>query len=291
MSSNQQSVNTSPPSKYSLNCKGRLVHLSPSVVMGILNITPDSFFDGGKFTEESSILEKVRKLVIDGAQIIDVGAASSRPGASLVTEQEEERRLLPAVKLISKEFPNMILSIDTWRSGIARKAIDNGAHIINDISAGAFDSNMFKTLAELKVPYIMMHLQGNIETMHQIVDYKNLMADLIHYFQEKILLLRAMGVHDIIIDPGFGFSKSLNDNYSILKDLHQLHILNCPILVGVSRKSMINKVLHTDPSQALNGTSILNTIALMSGVEILRVHDVKEAKECILLVNALNGNQ
>lgn len=275
------------PRNYSINCKGRLIDLRHPKVMGILNITPDSFFDGGKFTEENTILERVRQLVTDGAEIIDIGGASSRPGASLVTESEEEARLIPTVELIAKTFPDLLLSVDTWRSSLAEKAIQKGAHIINDISAGQFDENMFETVARLQVPYIMMHLQGDVQSMHQKFEYSDLLVEVIKFFQERITLLRKMGLRDIIIDPGFGFSKTLSDNFLLLKNLNALQILDAPILVGISRKSMINKTLNISAAEALNGTTVLNTVGLMGGANILRVHDPKEATECIKLVQAL----
>lgn len=279
------------PRNYSINCKGRLIDLRQAKVMGILNITPDSFFDGGKFTEENTILERVRQLVTDGADIIDIGGASSRPGASLVTESEEEARLIPTIELVAKAFPDLFISVDTWRSTLAERAIQKGAHIINDISAGQFDKNMFETVARLQVPYIMMHLQGDVQSMHQKFEYSDLLVDVIKYFQEKVAMLRKMGVNDIIIDPGFGFSKTLSDNFLLLNNLKILQILDAPILVGISRKSMINKTLNISAAEALNGTSVLNTVGLMGGANILRVHDPKEATECITLIQALMATQ
>ncbi|MBK7965922.1 MAG: dihydropteroate synthase [Bacteroidetes bacterium] len=277
------------PRNYSINCKGRLIDLRHAKVMGILNITPDSFFDGGKFTEENSILERVRQLVTDGAEIIDIGGASSRQGASLVTESEEEARLIPTIELLAKAFPNLLLSVDTWRSTLAEKAIQKGAHIINDISAGQFDDNMFETVARLQVPYIMMHLKGNVQTMHQKFEYSDLLVEVIQFFQERIIELRKMGIKDIIIDPGFGFSKAIADNFLLLKNLNTLQILDVPLVVGISRKSMINKTLNISAAEALNGTTALNTVGLMGGANILRVHDPKEASECIKLVQALTA--
>ncbi len=275
------------PKNYTINCKGRLIDLSQARVMGILNTTPDSFFDGGKFTEENTILERVRQLVTDGAEIIDIGGASSRSGATLVTESEEEARLIPTVELIAKAFPKLIISVDTWRSALAEKAIQKGAHIINDISAGQFDENMFDTVARIQVPYIMMHLQGDVQSMHQKFEYSNLLVDVIQFFQERISGLRKMGLKDIIIDPGFGFSKALADNFLLLKNLNALQILDVPLLIGISRKSMINKTLNISAADSLNGTTVLNTVGLMGGANILRVHDPKEATECIKLFQAL----
>ena len=279
------------PRDYSINCKGHLINLRHPQVMGILNVTPDSFFDGGKFTEENTILERVRQLVTDGAKIIDIGGASSRPGATLVTESEEEARIIPAIEHIAKHFPELLLSVDTWRSTIAEKAIRKGAHIINDISAGRFDDNMFETVARLNVPYIMMHLQGDVTSMHLKFEYSNLIQEVIQYFQEKIVVLRKMGVKDIIIDPGFGFSKTISDNFLLLKNVSALQILEVPILVGVSRKSMINKTLNISSADALNGTSVLNSFALINGANLIRVHDVREARECVLLFQALMSSK
>jgi dihydropteroate synthase len=279
------------PRNYSINCKGRLIDLRQAKVMGILNITPDSFFDGGKFTEENTILERVRQLVTDGADIIDIGGASSRPGASLVPESEEEARLIPTIEVITKAFPDLIISVDTWRSTLAERAMQKGAHIINDISAGQFDENMFETVARLNVPYIMMHLQGEVQTMHQKFEYSDLLVEVVQFFKERVSKLRKLGAKDIIIDPGFGFSKKISDNFFLLKNLNALQQLDTPILVGISRKSMINKTLNISAAEALNGTSVLNTVGLMGGANILRVHDPKEAKECIKLVQALKENQ
>jgi dihydropteroate synthase len=272
---------------YSLNCRGALVDLSSPVVMGILNLTPDSFYDGGKFTEENIIPAHIEQMVLHGAMIIDIGAASSRPGATLVSEEEELNRLLPVLRQIRSRFPNLVLSVDTWRSKVAIAAVDAGADIINDISGGDMDPEMFRTMADLKVPYILMHMQGTPATMQKEPSYENVVTEVLKSLQQKVQNLRNLGVNDIVVDPGFGFGKSTVHNYRLLADLELFHQLQCPVLVGFSRKSMINKVLGTSPKTALNGTSVLNTIALQKGASILRVHDVLEATQCIQLVNQL----
>lgn len=271
--------------EFSVNCRGRLLNLSEPKVMGILNITPDSFFDGGKFIEEKQITRQVKKMLQEGASIIDIGAVSSRPGSKPVSSKEESRRLLPFLKTLVKEFPHAIFSVDTFRSEIAQKVIEAGAAIINDISGGNFDKKMFAIVGELKVPYILMHMQGTPKTMQQKPVYKNVVKELIAFFQRKIDQLHKAGVHDIIIDPGFGFGKTTEHNFEILQKLSLFKILGCPVLAGMSRKSMINKVLKTIPQNALNGTTSLNTIALLNGANILRVHDVKEAVETITLLS------
>ena len=272
---------------FSLRCKGKLLDLTVPVIMGILNVTPDSFYDGGKFTEESIMKAHVEQMLSMGAKIIDIGAASSRPGAEEINVTEELKRLIPAIQFISQEFPNAILSVDTFRSEVAKQAILNGAHIINDISGGDFDDMMFETVAALKVPYILMHIQGNPQTMQKEPIYENVVIDVFKSLQKRIIKLRKAGVIDIIIDPGFGFGKSVAQNFQLLNNLEHFLQLDCPIMVGFSRKSMINKLLEIKAIDALNGTTILNTIALQKRVSILRVHDVKEAIEAIRLVQAL----
>lgn len=271
-----------------INCKGTLIDLSTPKVMGILNITPDSFYDGGKHQTESAILNHVKKLLDEGATFIDVGAYSSKPNAAFVSEDEELKRILPVVSSILKEFPDVLLSIDTFRSNIAKACIDLGASIINDISAGVLDKNMLKTIADLHVPYIMMHLKGTPQTMQQLAQYDNLTKDILFYFSERIATARQLGIVDILVDPGFGFAKTTEQNYQLLNQLELFNMLELPVLVGVSRKSMIYKTLETTAKESLNGTSVLNTIALQKGASILRVHDVKEAMECIKLVQSLN---
>lgn len=266
-----------------INCKGNLIDLSQPKIMGILNITPDSFFDGGKYKNETAILKQTEKMLNAGATFIDIGAYSSRPGAANVSEKEELARIVPIVDLLTKEFNDILISIDTFRSAIASKCIEAGAALINDISAGLQDDKMLLTIAKYKVPYIMMHMKGTPQTMQQQTNYENLIKDIIFYFSERIAKVRALGIHDIIIDPGFGFAKTVEQNYELLKNLEVFQNMNLPILTGLSRKSMIYKVLQTDAENALNGTTAMHMYALQKGTHILRVHDVKEAMECIKL--------
>lgn len=271
-----------------LNCKGQLIDISSPKIMGILNVTPDSFFDGGRYKNDTVILSQVEKMLNEGATFIDIGAYSSRPGADFVSETEELNRILPVVDLILKHFPETLLSIDTFRSKVAKTTIEAGAALINDISGGNLDTLMFETIGELQVPYIMMHMRGTPQTMQQHTNYEDLIKDIIFYFSECIAKAKANHIHDIIIDPGFGFAKTLSQNFELLNQLELLNILELPMLVGVSRKSMIYKTLDCTAQDALNGTTSINTIALLKGANILRVHDVKEAKECITLFNQLN---
>lgn len=275
---------------YSINCKGKLVDLSSPKVMGILNITPDSFFDGGKYSSEKDVINHTEKMILEGATFIDVGAYSSRPGAKSISEKEELERILPIVTTLAKVFPKIIISIDTFRSEVAKQCILNGAAIINDISAGSLDKNMFRTIAELQVPYIIMHMQGNPKNMQLNPTYNNIVQELLFYFSGKIAQLRKLGVNDIITDVGFGFGKTLSHNYQLLHHLEMFKNLEVPSLVGISRKSMLYKPLEINPESALNATSSANTIALLNGANILRVHDVKEAMECIKIVNLLKNN-
>lgn len=251
--------------------------------MGILNITPDSFYDGGKYKNEKSILAQVEKMLVAGATFIDVGAYSSRPGADSVSVDEELRRILPVIELLVNEFPEIILSIDTFRSQVAQRSIETGAALVNDISAGKLDEQMLPIIAAIKVPYIMMHMRGTPQTMQQQTEYEDLVQEVLSYFSERMAAARALGLHDVIIDPGFGFSKTVAQNYDLLKKLDLFEQLDVPLLVGLSRKSMIYKVLETTSQNALNGTTALHMVALDKGASILRVHDVKEAMECIKL--------
>ena len=271
-----------------INCKGKLIDLSSACVMGILNLTPDSFYDGGIYKDEKKILKHVDKMLNEGATFIDVGGYSSRPNAEHVNETEELRRILPIITLVLKEFPDALISIDTFRSNIANQCIDAGAALINDISAGKLDEQMLQTIADLQVPYIMMHMQGTPQTMQQQTHYDDLAKDILFYFSERIAAARQLGIVDLIADPGFGFAKNLEQNYELLNQLELFDILDLPILVGMSRKSMIYKKLENTPENALNGSTVLNTIALQKGASILRVHDVKEAMECITLVKSLS---
>jgi len=256
--------------------------------MGILNTTPDSFYDGKKFKDEASMLLQVGKMIQDGATFIDVGAYSSRPGADFVSEDEELARLLPIVKLLLAKFPNIVLSIDTFRSSIADACLSEGAAIVNDISGGKQDENMFAVVAKHKAPFVMMHMRGTPQTMQKQTDYDNLSVDILKYFSEHIARARSYNLHDLIIDPGFGFAKTLEQNYELLSQLELFQTLHHPILVGISRKSMVYKLLGTDAEKALNGTTALHAISLVKGAKILRVHDVKEALECIRLVQQLD---
>lgn len=273
-----------------INCKGKLIDLSSPKVMGILNVTPDSFFDGGTYKDEKSIIDQVKKMLNDGAAFIDIGGYSSRPGADFVSEDEELQRVVPIVALILKHFPEALISIDTFRSRVAEQSINAGAALINDISAGKLDTNMLATIGKLGVPYIMMHMRGNPKTMQQHTNYKDLIKEVISYFAERISAAHNERINDIIIDPGFGFAKTLDQNYELLNAMELLQVLEKPILAGVSRKSMIYKLLNTTAKHALNGSSALHMIALQKGASILRVHDVKEALECVTLFNKLNSN-
>lgn len=255
--------------------------------MGILNITPDSFFDGGKYKDEKSILEQVEKMLTEGATFIDVGAYSSRPSADAISAEEEVQRILPIVRLLLREFPEIIISIDTFRSTVAHGCLEAGAAMINDISAGKLDEQMLTTIAKFKVPYIMMHMKGTPQTMQKHTEYEDLIREVLFYFSERIAEARALGIHDIIVDPGFGFAKTLEQNYRLLRSLDLFQTFNIPLLAGLSRKSMIYKILDCEPQDALNGTTALNMLALTKGASILRVHDVKEAMECIKLSEQL----
>lgn len=272
-----------------LNCKGKLIDISMPKVMGILNITPDSFFDGGKHNSVNDALSQTEKMLAEGATFIDVGAYSSRPGAKHISETEELERILPIVEALVAPFPDILLSIDTFRSTVAKACIEAGAAIINDISAGVMDNNMLPTLAKLQVPYIMMHMQGTPQNMQSNPTYNNVITDIKFYFSEKVAQARALGINDIILDPGFGFGKTIEHNYQLLQGLDIFKTLNLPMLAGISRKSMIYKHLNTTPQNALNATTALNMVALQKGVSILRVHDVKEAVECVNLYNTLEN--
>ena len=273
--------------KMNINCNGNLFDLTTPKVMGILNVTPNSFYDGGKHKEINSIIHQVDKMLSEGADFIDIGAYSSKPSAEFVSEEEEIKRLVPILKSLVETFPNIVLSVDTFRANVAKAAVENGVAMVNDISAGFLDEKMLETVSELKVPYIMMHMRGNPQTMQSLTDYNDIVKEMIFYFSERIQKARSYGISDIVIDPGFGFAKTLEQNYEVLHKMELFEMLELPILVGVSRKSMIYKVLENSPQEALNGTSVLNTIALQKGAKILRVHDVKEAVECIKLVSKL----
>jgi dihydropteroate synthase len=253
-------------------------------IMGVLNLTPDSFYDGGRYFNEELWLEQTLKMISEGADIIDLGAFSSRPGAEMISNQEEMDRLLPPLTLLKREFPDAVFSIDTFRSDVAQACIEAGAHIINDISGGNMDENMFRTVAKLKVPYILMHMHGTPQDMQKNPISGNIVEKVHSFFKNKVKKIRELGVTDFILDPGFGFGKTLECNYRLLAGMAETRIDDLPLLAGVSRKSMINKVLQTKPNEALNGTTVVNTIALMNGADILRVHDVKEARQAIELM-------
>jgi len=270
-----------------INCKGNLVDLSSPKVMGILNITPDSFYDGGKYKNESEILNQVEKMLLDGATFIDVGAYSSRPGAQHISEEEELKRSLPVINLLLQHFPEIIISVDTFRSKVAKETINAGAAIINDVSGGKMDDNMFATVSKLQIPYILMHMLGTPQNMQQNPIYENVTKEIISFFAAQIYKLRQLKLNDVIIDVGFGFGKTIDHNFELLKNLALFKSLDAPILSGISRKSMLYKTLDISAQEALNATTSANTIALLNGANILRVHDVKEAVEAVKIVNKI----
>ncbi|WP_025145563.1 dihydropteroate synthase [Pedobacter jeongneungensis] len=275
--------------KQSLNIKGRLIDLSRPKVMGILNITPDSFYSNSRTKTIDEALTKAAQFLNEGATFIDIGGYSSRPGAKDISTNEEIDRLVPMVEVLTKEFPEAVISIDTFRAKVAEETILAGAHIINDIASGDMDEKMFETVAQLQVPYMIMHMQGTPQNMQQNPVYNNVLLEVIDYLAKKVAALKALHIHDIIIDPGFGFGKTTEHNYELLNQMEAFKIFKLPVLVGFSRKGMIYKTLGTTAAEALNGTTILNTIALQKGAGILRVHDVKEAVECVRLVERLKG--
>jgi dihydropteroate synthase len=267
--------------KLTLNAGGRLIDLETPKVMGIINLTPDSFFAGSRKQDTTDAVTQAEKMLAEGATFLDLGAYSSRPGAEDISVQEELDRLLPVVEVISKGFPEAIISVDTFRSAVAEAAVNAGAHIINDVSGGELDDRMFETIARLQVPYILMHMRGTPQTMTRQTDYEDLFLDVYHYFYQRYYRLKQLGVHDVIIDPGFGFAKKNEQSYALMARLQEFNTLGLPILVGVSRKRMVYHITGGDATKALNGTTALNTIALTKGANILRVHDVKEAVEAI----------
>lgn len=273
---------------YSLNCKGTLIDLSTPRVMGIINVTPDSFYDGGKTMVIRDILAQAELMLKEGATFLDIGGYSSRPGADDVTEPDELDRVLPAIEAILNEFPEAILSVDTFRSNVARKAVDIGACMVNDISGGAMDEHMITTVAGLRVPYIAMHMRGTPQTMSQFTNYEQVTREVLHYFSKRIAETRRAGINDLIADPGFGFSKTRAQNFTLMNELEFFQQLGIPLIVGISRKSMIYKTLGISAKEALNGTTALHSIALLKGANLLRVHDVREAVECIRLVSELS---
>ncbi len=275
--------------KQTLNINGKLVDLSRPQVMGILNITPDSFYAGSRFGQVEAAVTAAAQMQREGAIFIDIGGHSTRPGADAVSEDEELDRVLPVVMALKTQLPDLLLSIDTFRANVARQAVAAGAHLINDISGGNLDEAMFQTVAELGVPYVLMHSRGTPQTMQQLTDYEHLVSNVIRELQQKIAQLRALGVKDIIVDPGFGFAKTAAQNFELLRHLEAFQMLECPLLIGISRKSMIWRTLGITAAEALNGTTVLNTLVLTKGAQILRVHDVREATEIITLLEKING--
>ena len=272
-----------------LNCRGNLIDLSVPKVMGIINVTPDSFYDGGKTFSEKEILKQAERMLSEGATFLDVGGYSTRPGAEEISETEEIRRAVEAVESMLKRFPEALISVDTFRNEIAKKAVEAGAAMVNDVSGGTLDAEMYNIVAKLKVPYVLMHMRGTPKTMAKLTDYKNVTLEVLKDLAEKIALARAVGINDIVADPGFGFAKTREQSFQLLNNLELFQKLNVPILAGISRKSMIYKTLETSAENALNGTTSLNTIALLKGAKILRVHDVKEAVECVKLRSEVCG--
>lgn len=270
---------------FTLNCKGRILSIKNPIVMGILNITPDSFYEGSRVNNTSEILFSAKEMIRHGATILDIGGQSTRPGAEEIGIDEELKRVIPAIQIIRKNFPDSFLSIDTYHHKVAEEAVQNGVDIINDISGGSFDRDMISTVASLNVPYICMHIQGTVKTMQENAQYKNVTLEVIDFFIRKIEECNKAGIKDLIIDPGFGFGKTIEHNFQLIKELESFKILKKPLLLGVSRKSTIYKTLGISANESLNGTSVLNTIGLLKGVSILRVHDVKEAVEAIKLCN------
>lgn len=273
----------------SINLNGRLLSLKSPVVMGILNVTPDSFYAGSRQADEAAVAQRIETILAEGGAIVDIGGYSSRHDAAEVTEEEEWQRIKPALKRMQRDFPEVPVSVDTFRSVIARRAVEEyGTAMINDISGGMLDARMFETIALLQVPYILMHMRGTPQTMQQHTDYDDLMEDIMLYFAQKVRALRQLGVNDVILDPGFGFAKTLEQNYELMRSLSEFSIhFETPLLVGISRKSMIYKLLNATPEDSLNGTTVLNTYALLNGADILRVHDVKAATETIEIVKRL----
>lgn len=271
-----------------INCKGELVDLHEPKIMGILNVTPNSFFDGGQYQSDLQLLSQAEKMILEGTDFIDIGAYSSKPNAEFVSEEEEIKRIVPIVTMLQREFPSIHLSIDTFRAGVAKATVEAGAAMINDIAAGLLDDKMIETVGQLQVPYIMMHMRGTPQTMQSLTSYTDLVEDMRSYFSERIAVARAAKINDIIIDPGFGFAKTVEQNYELMAKLELFNCFDLPILVGISRKSMIYKLLDSSPQEALNGTTVLNTIALQKGANILRVHDVKQAVETREIIKQLS---
>ena len=286
---NPKEINISSINNITLKCGTKTIDLSKPLIMGILNLTPDSFYDGGKYDSEKDILRQTEKMINEGAAIIDIGAVSTRPGAEDISEKEEIKKLTPVIKSLKNHFPSLTISVDTYRSTIAENMINNGADIINDISGGCFDKKMLEIIAKYDVPYILMHIKGTPKNMQKNPVYTDVVKEIKDFFKTQLSQIKKIkgNTNNIILDPGFGFGKTLEHNYQILNNLKEFKTLRQPILVGVSRKSMINKLLNTTPAKALNGTTVLNTISLLNGANILRVHDVKEAVEAVKIVGIL----
>lgn len=272
---------------FTLNCKGRLLVIEKPIVMGIINATPDSFYEGSRYTGMDAIVNKAEQMLKDGATILDIGGQSTRPGSDKINEEEELQRVIPAIETIHKNFPSAFVSIDTYYAKVAAAAVAAGASIVNDISAGSMDEEMIPTVAKLNVPYVLMHMKGTPQTMLQESVYENVTLEVLDFFSKKISLLREEGITDIIIDPGFGFAKKIAHNFELLKNMDVFKITGCPLLLGISRKSFIYKTLGIGAEDALNGTTVINTIGLINGASILRVHDVKEAVDTIKLYSSL----
>lgn len=279
--------NTAFSTNKTLNLNGRLIDLHEPCVMAILNVTPDSFFDGGKFSHENEILKRAEQIVQEGATFIDIGGYSSRPGAKDIPATEELQRIIPSIRSIAKHFPELVISVDTFRGEVAKAAIQEGACLINDISAGSLDPSMLNVITSSNVPYVLMHMKGSPQTMMEHAVYNNVVSEVLEFFHQKVHLFQQMGIKDIIIDPGFGFAKTREHNLELLNQLEVFRCVERPVMAGLSRKSMVWKTLNILPNEALNGTTVLNTIALLKGIDILRVHDVREAVQAITLVKAL----
>ena len=278
--------NIMKPDSLQLNLNNRLVDLSTPVIMGIVNVTPDSFFKGNRFVTQKAILNGVEKMILEGAGIIDVGGYSTRPSAEVITQDEEIRRLSEGLDVILKKFPDVLISVDTFRSGVASHVVKNyGVAMINDVSGGTLDDLMFETVANLHVAYVLMHMRGTPQTMQTQVQYDDVVSDVLHFMEKRLARLHLLGVNDVIIDPGFGFAKTMEQNYTLLNRLEYFNLLNVPILAGMSRKSMLTKLLGIGGNEALNATTAANMLALMGGASILRVHDVKEARQTISIYN------
>jgi dihydropteroate synthase len=276
---------------YSLNCNGRLFRMDGPKVMGIINTTPDSFYEGSRLNQLDEILRRAEQMIADGASILDIGGQSTRPGSEQIKAEEELKRVLPAIEAINRRFPQQMISIDSYYSKVVKAAVEAGAGIVNDVSAGSIDEKLIPTVAALKVPYVLMHMKGHPQNMQKNPEYKNVTEEVFDFLNFRSGQLKDAGIEDLIIDPGFGFGKTIEHNFSLLNQLDYFHHLDKPIMVGLSRKSTVYRTLKTTPEQALNGTTVLNTIALLKGADILRVHDVKEAVEAIKLVNALNKKE